>query len=44
MAMSGGVSSQTCQHCGALNVITGFDSVMAFICLQCGDGNKVEHP
>jgi hypothetical protein len=42
MAVSGGICSTKCQHCGALQTFPGFDSIEAFICRECGEGNRVE--
>jgi hypothetical protein len=41
IAMSGGIASARCQHCGALQTFPGFDSIDAFVCTECGEGNSV---
>jgi hypothetical protein len=33
-----------CPHCGALNVVTGMEELIAFVCSQCGNSVKVESP
>ena len=44
MAMSQDFCSATCPHCGALNTVPGFTSIMAYICKECGEGVSVENP
>jgi hypothetical protein len=36
------VTSEQCQHCGALNVFPSFSAMDAYICKQCDEGVKVE--
>jgi hypothetical protein len=36
--------SETCPHCGALNIFGGFDAMLAYICRHCGEGVQVERP
>jgi hypothetical protein len=33
-----------CPHCGAANVVTGMEEVIAFLCLHCGNSVKVDSP
>jgi len=33
-----------CPHCGAPNVVTGMEELLAFVCSHCGDSVKVESP
>lgn len=44
MAMTGGVCSETCPHCTALNAFTGFSAMEAYICCECGLGVRVVCP
>jgi hypothetical protein len=38
MAMSEGICTETCPHCGAINTFPGFTSMEAYTCRQCGTG------
>jgi len=42
MAMSEGVCTETCPHCGDVNVFTGFSSMDAYMCCHCGRGVVVQ--
>jgi hypothetical protein len=33
-----------CPHCGIPNVVTEMEEVFAFVCSQCGNSVKVDHP
>jgi len=44
MALSGGVSSETCPHCGELNTFAGFTSMEAYTCRHCGIGVVIQRP
>jgi hypothetical protein len=39
---SGEMCSETCPHCGELNIFQGFSSMEAYICRHCGEGVRVE--
>jgi hypothetical protein len=36
------VASEMCPHCRSVNLFPGFDSVLAYICRECGKSVKVE--
>jgi predicted RNA-binding Zn-ribbon protein involved in translation (DUF1610 family) len=38
------ITSHQCPHCGAFHTFPGFDSIFAYVCEQCGERVKVEHP
>jgi hypothetical protein len=44
MAMQEGVCSETCTHCGAINVFPGFSMMLAFICRECDETVTVSGP
>src|SRR5580698_9236438 len=44
MAMSGGLCSETCPHCGQLNTFPGFSSMEAYTCRHCDLGVIVRKP
>ena len=37
MAISEGMCTAICDHCGALNTFPGFTSIEAYICRECGE-------
>jgi hypothetical protein len=41
MAISGGFCSETCPDCGGLNTFPGFDSMLAYICRECGKSSRL---
>ena len=44
MAMSQGVCSAACPHCGAHHVFIGITQVEAFVCQECGMGVTIPPP
>jgi RNase P subunit RPR2 len=36
-----GSTTVTCRHCGAIQTRSGFDTLLAFTCQECGLGNEV---
>ena len=42
MAISGGACTETCPHCGDLNVFPGFSEMGAYFCRHCGEGVLVQ--
>jgi uncharacterized protein (DUF983 family) len=42
MALSGGICSETCPHCGELNPFPGFKSMEAYTCRHCGQGVVIQ--
>ena len=44
MAQTDTICSATCTYCGAVNTFSGWSSIEAFICSECGEGNMVETP
>ncbi len=44
MAVSGGVCSEVCPHCGDLNVFPGFSEMVAYVCRHCGEGVSIKRP